>query len=41
MHGAHHRADQPFNMATEVWSSHGAMVKPNAIFLAASQKRSE
>ena len=39
MHGAHHRADQPFNMAAEVRLPRGAMIEPNAILLAPPHQR--
>jgi hypothetical protein len=34
MHGAHHGADQPFDMTADVWLPRGAVIKVNAIILA-------
>jgi hypothetical protein len=39
MHGAHHGANQPFDMTAEVWLSRGAMIESNAILLTPAHQR--
>jgi hypothetical protein len=39
MHGAHHGANQPFDMTAEVWLPRGAVIEPNAILLAPPHQR--
>ena len=39
MHGAHHGADQPFDMTAEVRLSRGAVIESYAILLAPPHQR--
>jgi hypothetical protein len=39
MRGAHHGANQPFDMTAEVWLSRGAVIDSNAILLTPPHQR--